>query len=520
MITLALYLLKVSLCSGLLYGYYYLWLRNQVFHQYNRFYLLGSVAASLLFPLVSLPAFLPEGAPTSSGNWQLLFAGGNQQAALKPETTPDLSTLLFCAYALTTLLFLFAVLKGVWKMSRLMQQEKAIRYKGVQVYLTTHAMAPFSYFKRLFWREDIDLDTPEGAAIFRHELAHIKAKHSVDKLVLQLVLSLCWINPFFWIIRRELQLIHEFVADQNAARNSDAGALARMILQTVYGNTYPSLINPFFQQPIKRRLSMLHKTLQTPRNAYVGRLLALPVAALILMLVAQKQAAASVQQTAALPTKGLSNTSDTVPARNADNIKEVRVTKKDNINRISITYKDGKEENFTEQEAREKGILTPPPPPPPMPATALVVVDGKLLGTLSATQKLENMVKPQEIASVNVWKNEEAVKRYGQEGKNGVIEITTLAKSKEPHLDASQTNRGPGTKQPLAEKGKIKDDSSKALLVIDGKEMGTMGDYPEASFPVKPENISSMNVLKDQTATDKYGEKGKYGVIEIITKKQ
>ena len=59
---LLIFLLKSSLVSGLLYGYYRLFLRNRLFHQYNRCFLLGIILVALILPLVPLPAFysLPQ----------------------------------------------------------------------------------------------------------------------------------------------------------------------------------------------------------------------------------------------------------------------------------------------------------------------------------------------------------------------------------------------------------------------------------------------------------------------------
>src|SRR5450432_3396198 len=57
MITLAWYLLKVIMCSGILCGYYYAALRNKIFHRWNRFYLLASIALALVVPLMKINIF-------------------------------------------------------------------------------------------------------------------------------------------------------------------------------------------------------------------------------------------------------------------------------------------------------------------------------------------------------------------------------------------------------------------------------------------------------------------------------
>lgn len=97
--------------------------------------------------------------------------------------------------------------------------------------------------------------------------------------------------------------------------------------------------------------------------------------------------------------------------------------------------------------------------------------------------KIDNVVKVDNIEKVNVITKADAVTKYGEKGKNGVVEITT--------------------KTPL--------------YFIDGVEQ------PKGKNSLKelsPDDIDSMTVLKDETAVKKYGEKGKNGVILIITKKK
>src|SRR5205085_5379648 len=103
-----------------------------------------------------------------------------------------------------------------------------------------------------------------GKHIFKHEVAHVKEKHSYDKLFLNILLIVAWFNPFFWLIRKELNMIHEFVADKHAVENYDTEAFAAMILQAAYPQHQFQLVNHFFYSPIKRRLAMLTKN-QNPR---------------------------------------------------------------------------------------------------------------------------------------------------------------------------------------------------------------------------------------------------------------
>ena len=111
---------------------------------------------------------------------------------------------------------------------------------------------------------------------------------------------------------------------------------------------------------------------------------------------------------------------------------------------------------------------------------ALIVVDGnEWEGSMEG-------INPNTIASVVILKDQSAVEQYGEKGKNGVIIITTK----------------------LHQAGKM----DSPLILVDGEEWD--GDIPGIS----PESIGSMTVLKGSTAVERYGERGKNGVVIITTK--
>jgi N-acetylmuramoyl-L-alanine amidase len=145
---------------------------------------------------------------------------------------------------------------------------------------TAEEKAPFSFLHYVFWRREIPIDSETGQQILRHEIAHVREQHSIDKVLLQFVLSLFWINPFFWLIRKEMGMIHEFIADRQSVAEGDTAAFAAMILQSAYPGRSFGLSNPFFHSPIQRRLHMLLKSRNT-KVSYATRILALPLLALI-----------------------------------------------------------------------------------------------------------------------------------------------------------------------------------------------------------------------------------------------
>lgn len=183
-------------------------------------------------------------------------------------------------YLLISVIFLCILFISLYKIKRLKKKYPETKIEDVSFISTDARGTPFSFFKSIFWNNAIDLHSRSGQQIFNHEIAHIKEKHSYDKIFMNIVLVFFWINPFFWLMRKELNMIHEFVADKEALEDNDINAFAEMVLQTVYPGQNFSLTNNFFYSPIKRRIIMLAKN-KNPRVSYVSRLLVLPLAAIV-----------------------------------------------------------------------------------------------------------------------------------------------------------------------------------------------------------------------------------------------
>jgi TonB-dependent SusC/RagA subfamily outer membrane receptor len=283
MIVLAWYLLRVIICSGILCGYYFLALRNKAFHRWNRFYLLAAVVISLLAPLMKINIFQNgegKGAVVqvlqtiSYGDEAVVEYNRNSSFQISTENIAEAAYLLFSA----TLLAIFFI--SLYKIVGLKKKYPETKIKGVSFINTDAKGTPFSFFKSIFWNSAIDLHSRPGQQIFNHEIAHIKEKHSYDKIFMNIVLIFFWINPFFWLMRKELNMIHEFVADKEALEDSDISAFSEMVLQIVYPGQNFSLTNNFFYSPLKRRILMLTKN-KNPKVSYVSRLLVLPLAAIV-----------------------------------------------------------------------------------------------------------------------------------------------------------------------------------------------------------------------------------------------
>ncbi len=280
MTAFAEYLLKVMICSGVLTGYYWLALRNKLFHSWNRFYLLAAVVISLLLPFVKI-SFITEPQPENLPAYTVLQSVTTNEVWFPAQTIVAAETFTkeqagILVYVLVSIALFITLLVTLLRIKKLITAYEHWKMKDLTFVDTDAKGTPFSFLHFIFWNREIDFESAQGQQIFKHELIHVKEKHSVDKLFLQLVLIVCWINPFFWIIRKELTMIHEFIADRKSVKDSDASALAAMILTAAFPGQTLSLTNPFFYSPIKRRLLMLSK-LQNPKVGYISRLLLLPL---------------------------------------------------------------------------------------------------------------------------------------------------------------------------------------------------------------------------------------------------
>jgi N-acetylmuramoyl-L-alanine amidase len=281
---LLLYAVKTILCAGILTGYYWLALRNKVFHHYNRFYLLSAIVLSLVLPVIKIDFWHQEQAAIPV--IKLLEAADIKSEAVDEVILPGNSTSIDWLqvtgflYLIPCGLLLLVFIQALVKIYRLYSRNEIQQTEGISLVQTDAKGTPFSFFRLIFWNRNIDIQTPTGKQILKHEIAHVQQKHSYDKLFINVSLIWLWCNPFFWIIRKELNIIHEFTADKNAVEDADTSAFAAMILQAAYPRHRFELTNPFFYSPIKRRLMMLTKNSQS-KAGYISRIMVLPLAAIL-----------------------------------------------------------------------------------------------------------------------------------------------------------------------------------------------------------------------------------------------
>lgn len=485
--SLLFYLLQVIIVSGILYAYYYIALRNKKFHQYNRFYILAAALASILIPFLNIPVYFTN--DDSSTAWLLQNLSGQPAVILIEEEvvekTFNWQSLLYVLYALIGLFGLARVLFSIRKLKKLMREHPAEQLNGIRFINTAEPGTPFSFFRWLFWNNKIELDSEKGEQIFRHEVFHIQQKHSLDIIFMEIVTIVFWVNPFFHVMKKELKAIHEFLADRFASNETQKWEYAEMLLMQAL-NTQHQLVHPFFHNQIKRRIAMItnpHKT----SHQYLRKLLVLPLAALLVTLFAfsyrQKQSGPPLNENN-LPEHSSLFAADTIPADSRIVVEEVR----------------------TDVAANKKGFTINEKQSFP----GLIIINDKEytreeFSKMTGDQERNVVIESRELISTSA-NNANAIAKYGEKARLGVLEF------KKATIDTT----GP-KKVPVRIVLSNTTPENEPLIVLNGREQ-EKNSFKTVLRDLNPNDIKSITVLKDSSATSLYGSKGEHGVLVITTK--
>lgn len=405
------YLMQVICCSSILLLYYWLVLRNKQFHTFNRFYLLSVAVISWLIPLLSLPLYNWISAKNSINHFVNIMTSGSQRIELTVHAnTPSFNYvgLVFSIYLVVSILLCIQLGISIWRIYRLKQQNTAIAYDGCKIYLTNIQGTPFSFFKIIFWNISVPFTAASSKELLAHEKVHVVQLHSADKLFMQIILIIGWVNPIFWILRNELSLVHEFIADEKVIEPGDGASLAHMLLNAVFPAHNHILMNHFNSSPIKRRLQMLIKN-QKNRFVFLRKMSVIPLLAIIFLLFSfTKQNVRVLNHQSNFFSQPLQPKD--LPKVHSIQTNEIfdkeKPEEKDKIGGLQINI----DTLQPLQEKHDNEKMNNP----------LYILNGEII-----SDNILKAIDKNKIRSINVLKNKLAIEKYGSKGKNGVIEIFT-----------------------------------------------------------------------------------------------
>lgn len=262
------YILQVNIYLIVFYGFYKLLLDKETYFTLNRIYLVSAGLLSLAIPFLRFEWFSTQ--PVA----QPVYAGVNQLNLFLVQVSAPQNTDQFTPGNLAVVLYLSGIL---FLSGKLLFQFFALR----QILQKTSSGAAFSFFRK----KVVDHNLPQQHTIHKHEEIHVRQLHTLDVLFFELISIMNWFNPIVYLYKRAARNIHEYLADEEAAKfQGDKKEYALLLLSSAFGINTHTLTNSFFNKSlIKKRIFMLHKE-RSRKTAILKYGLFVPLFALALML--------------------------------------------------------------------------------------------------------------------------------------------------------------------------------------------------------------------------------------------
>lgn len=286
------YFLKVNLALAILYICYRLLFRNDTFFRLRRAVLLSVYLIAFLYPLLDISIWLStRESVTEIVNYystilplKTVVAADDTPLSTEADwLTIAESYMLLIYLAGITLLFLRCIIELLTVIRLRLRSPKQL-INGTTIYVLPSQEEPYSFFGWIFASPESHTP-PALEEILVHEKTHVRQLHSIDIVFGEIVCILCWINPFAWLLKKEISSNHEYLADEQVML---AGYNKKEYQYHLIGLEHPEmaiakLYNNFSVLPLKKRITMLNKK-RTGRVGKVKYLTLLPLAAGLLLL--------------------------------------------------------------------------------------------------------------------------------------------------------------------------------------------------------------------------------------------
>lgn len=282
------YLLESTLTLLVLLGVYQLFLENQPVHRLKRIYLLGTLAVAFVAPLltVEVPLPRPMTQPVAVALWSPAESPPIQTAAAAVAAEPSINYWLW-VYGAGVLLMLGRFARNLHQIAVQVRRYRSRPFRGVWLVPLPADVLPHTFLHYLFVsKAAVEQGTLEPE-LLTHELAHIRQRHSLDILLIELLLCFGWFNPLLIWLKRAMQRNHEFLADEavNIAFGNVPGYQQLLLAKLTRATALPALVSTLTFQTTKQRLLMMTKHASPARTWFAGGSTALLFCALTLALI-------------------------------------------------------------------------------------------------------------------------------------------------------------------------------------------------------------------------------------------
>ena len=284
------YLLKSGCCLVVFYIFFKLLMSRSTFFRFNRITLLVGLLGCTLLPLIELTTTEETFLHTplyaiheilQSTESVILNPEQMEDPILISEKNPEINSLNWIPVTLAFIYGVGALVTLIWlslSTCRLIQLIRTSEKKQFGNYVLVIPQQPTASFS---WGKYIVISaadySQQSEEILLHETMHLRNHHTLDLLFMQIFLLVYWFNPVVWLLKRELQEVHEFEADNGVINTGiDATKYQLLLVKKAVGTRLYSMANGFNHSKLKKRITMMLKE-RTNRWARLKLLFVVPV---------------------------------------------------------------------------------------------------------------------------------------------------------------------------------------------------------------------------------------------------
>ena len=282
---MAIYLIKINVALMLLYGFYRLTVSRDTFFGLRRLTLWLIYAVALMVPALNLEYWVRD-TPTMA-SMANVYADPFYPVVVVKAQAPSITwmDMLLGIYWAGVAILSLRLVWQLFSIIRLAVISRKQEVEGITVHLLRGEGSPFSFFRWVFMYPST-LEGRQLHEVMVHECTHVSGLHSLDTLFSELFSIACWFNPFAWLMKQEVRMNLEYLADESVLSDGNARKSYQYhLLGLAYRqpNESTKIANNFNLLPLKKRIKMMNKR----RTSEIGKakyLLFAPLAGALLMV--------------------------------------------------------------------------------------------------------------------------------------------------------------------------------------------------------------------------------------------
>nr|WP_321232282.1 M56 family metallopeptidase [uncultured Psychroserpens sp.] len=283
-----IYILKFSACLAIFMVFYKLLLEKSSAHNFKRFYLLSALVLAFIIPSLTFVEYI-DPVVANIETLEPISTFKITETLSQDKTTDYLSITLWSIYTLGACIFLLKFCLNLRKIILRINNNPKYKSERFINVLVKNLTIPHTFFSYIFLNKNKFEHGEIPKEVLLHEQTHAKQKHSIDVLILELLQIIFWFNPLIYLLKYDIKLNHEFLADRAVLNNGVQPAQYQsMLLAFSSKATHQQLTNAINYSSIKKRFTVM-KTQTSKQTIWIRTMFLLPLLAILFYSFAQKK---------------------------------------------------------------------------------------------------------------------------------------------------------------------------------------------------------------------------------------